>query len=88
MCRSAPGVHDPLRNAFVIEMRNLLSEMEIFHQGGAADAGPQRILIVRDFDALVACHDLTRFDRVGSQIGGFGVLEMQRALIHGVRRLT
>src|SRR6202050_4173028 len=50
--RSA-GVHDALWNSLVIEMGDLLAERKIFQKRGTPAPGFQRILIVRDDDALV-----------------------------------
>ena len=50
--RSA-GVNDALRNSLVIEMGDLFPEREIFQERRTPPAGFQRILIVRDDDALI-----------------------------------
>ena len=50
--RSA-GVNDALRDSLVIEMGDLLPEREIFQKRRAPVPGFQRILIVRDDDALI-----------------------------------
>ena len=50
--RSA-GVNDALWNSLVIEMGDLLAEGEIFQERRTALPGFQRILIVRDDDALI-----------------------------------
>ena len=50
--RSA-GVNDALWNSLVIEMGDLLPEGEIFQNRRTAPPGFQRILIVRDHDALI-----------------------------------
>ena len=47
------GVNDPLRNSLVIEMGDLLPEGEIFQERRTSVPGFQRILIVRDDDALI-----------------------------------
>ena len=50
--RSA-GVNDALGNSLVIEMGDLLAEGEIFQKRRTALPGFQRILVVRDDDALI-----------------------------------
>ena len=44
---------DALRYALVVEVGDLLPEDEILQQRGPAEPGLQRILVVRDLDALV-----------------------------------
>ena len=44
---------DALGNAFVIEMRDLFAQDEIFQQRRAANAGLERILVVADRHALI-----------------------------------
>ena len=46
-------VNDALRNSLVVEMGDLLPEGEIFQERWATPPGFQRILVVRDDDALV-----------------------------------
>ena len=48
----AAGMHDPLGNALMVEVEDLLAEMEIFEQRRAARADLERILIVRHRPAL------------------------------------
>ena len=64
-------VHDTLGNAFVVEVRDLLAQHEIFEQRRPAQAEFQRILVVGDGDALVGreraarridAHAIQRFD--------------------------
>ncbi len=50
--RSA-GVNDAFRNPLVIEMGDLLAESEILQERWTSLAGFQRILVVRDDDALI-----------------------------------
>ena len=53
----AAGMHDPLGNALVVEMEDLLAEMEIFERGRPAPADAQRILVVGDRRALLRRQD-------------------------------
>src|SRR5205823_3038519 len=46
-------VHHPLRDPLVVEVEDLLPEMEVLQRARAALAGPQRVLVVRDHDALL-----------------------------------
>jgi hypothetical protein len=46
-------VHDALRDALVVEVRDLLAQDEILEQRGAALVGAQRVLVVGDRDPLV-----------------------------------
>ena len=48
----AARMHDPLGNALVVEMEDLLAEMEVFDEGRAAGADSQRVLVVGDRAAL------------------------------------
>ena len=47
------GVNDALRDSLVIEMGDLLPEGEILEQRRSPPAGFQRVLIVRNNDALI-----------------------------------
>jgi hypothetical protein len=53
MGAGAAGVDDALRDAFVIEMSDLLPQDEILDQGGSALSALQGVLIVRNGRALV-----------------------------------
>ncbi len=44
---------DPLRNAFVIEVRDFFTHDEVFEQRQAAFTGAQSVLIVGDLDAFI-----------------------------------
>ena len=55
-----PGMHDALRNAFVVEVGDLLAQDEVFQQGRPAQTGFQRILVVTDGDALIGRQHLAR----------------------------
>ena len=44
----AAGVDDPLGDALVVEVGDLLAEDEVFQQSGAAQAGLERVLVVGD----------------------------------------
>ena len=41
-------MHDPLGNALVVEVRDLLAEDEVLEQGRAAQPGLERVLVVGD----------------------------------------
>ena len=49
----AAGVDDPLGDALVVEVEDLLAEVEVLEQRRAALADPQRVLVVGDRDALL-----------------------------------
>ena len=49
----ASSVNDPLGDALVVEVEDLLPKMKIFQQGRPSRADPQRVLIIRDQDALL-----------------------------------
>ena len=49
----AARVHDALRNALVIEVRDLFAQDEVFEQRRTAQARLERILVVRDGHALI-----------------------------------
>ena len=49
----AARVDDPLGDALVVEVEDLLAEVEVFQQRRAAGADPQRVLVVGDRDALL-----------------------------------
>ena len=53
MRAGASCMDDALRNALVIEVRDLFAEDEILHQRGAAFTALERVLIVGDRDALI-----------------------------------
>ena len=42
------GVHDPLGDALVVEVRELLPEDEVLEEGGTAESGLERVLVVGD----------------------------------------
>jgi len=54
----APGVHDTLRNALVVEMGDLLAHDEVFKQRGATRPGLERVLVIGDAHALVGAQCL------------------------------
>ena len=49
----AAGVDDPLGDALVVEVEDLLAEVEVFQERRAAGTGPERVLVVGDGDALL-----------------------------------
>ena len=53
----AARMHDPLGDALVVEVGDLLAKDEVLEQRRAAQARLQRVLIVRDRDALVGRED-------------------------------
>ena len=53
MRAGAARMHDALRDALVIEMRDLFAQDEVFKQGRPARAALQRILVIRDRNALI-----------------------------------
>ena len=65
-------MHNPLRNAFMVEMRNLLAKYEIFEQSGSAPASLQRILIIGDDDALICSEGLTSPGDLLVSLAAFG----------------
>jgi hypothetical protein len=52
MRRGTTGVHDALGDALVIEVGDLLTEMEVLHEGWPALAGLQRMIGVGQPQAL------------------------------------
>ena len=48
----AARMHDPLWNALMVEVEDLLAEMEVLEQRGSARADLERVLIVRNRSAL------------------------------------
>jgi hypothetical protein len=68
-------MHDPLRNAFMVEMENLLAEEEVFEQRRAAGTQSKAVLIIGNSRPVVrreigrcgqtACHLLMRFATAG-----------------------
>jgi len=46
-------VYDTLGNSFMIEVRDLFAEDEIFEQRGTPPPGLQRILVIGDRQALI-----------------------------------
>ena len=51
-------VNDAFRNAFMVKVRKLFAEDEIFQQRRASQACFERILVVRDGHALVGSEHL------------------------------
>ncbi|MGY4515198.1 hypothetical protein ACVWWW_000766 [Lysobacter sp. HA18] len=52
-------MHDAFGNALVVEVRDLLAQDEVLEQRGTAQAGLQRVLVVRNRHALVGGERLT-----------------------------
>jgi hypothetical protein len=92
------GVHDTLRNALVIEVRELLPEVEVLQERGAAHAGLQGVVRVRDRQPLVrGQHRALRliaegrergdlFGAVLRRLGPFRGHRIERLLRHRARR--
>ena len=59
-----PGVHDPLGDALMVEMEDLLAQGEILQQRRAGRTGPQRVLVVGDHHALRGGHPVAACLRV------------------------
>ncbi|MOA25521.1 hypothetical protein D3C78_1462480 [compost metagenome] len=53
-------MHDALRDAFVVKVRDLLAHDEIFEKRGASISGLQRVLVVGDAHPLVGAQRMTR----------------------------
>src|SRR6478609_1638981 len=53
VCPGAARMHDPFRNAFMVEMGDLLPQDEVLEQRRTAQARLQRVLVVRYRHALV-----------------------------------
>ncbi len=53
MGRRTTRMHDALRDALMIEMRDLLAQNKIFQECRTAQTGFERVLIVRDRNALI-----------------------------------
>lgn len=49
------GMNDALGDSLVVEMEEFLAQMEVFEKRWAAMTGAQRVLIVRDRNALLGC---------------------------------
>ena len=72
----AAGVHDPLGDALVVEVEDLLAEVEVLEQRRAARGRPaQRVLVVGDRHALlrrqhrnIAARDLVRLTAVALRL--------------------
>ena len=62
MCPRPARMDDTLRDALMVKVRNLFSQMEIFQERWAALPGFQGILIVIDAQALIGGQDLIRGD--------------------------
>ena len=56
----AARVNDPLRDPFVVEVRDFLAQDEVFEQRGTTQSGLERVLVVGDRHALVGGQHLAR----------------------------
>ena len=63
--RGAPCMHHPLRDALVIEVGDLLPQVEVFEQRGAAVSGLQRVVSVRQAEPLGGGEVLARLRTLG-----------------------
>jgi len=63
---SAAGMDNPLGNALVVEVRDLLTHQDVFEQRRPPHMGLQRILVVADGHALVGRQFLAGGLRVGT----------------------
>jgi hypothetical protein len=68
--RGPARMDDPLGNALVIEVGDLLPEVEVLQQGRAALAGLQRVVSVGQAQALRGGEELARLVLAGA--GGTG----------------
>lgn len=59
VCCGPSGVDDSFRDAFVVEVGDLLPQMEILQQGRAAAARFQGVIGVREADALGGGEEVT-----------------------------
>jgi len=69
VCCRAAGVHDALGDAFVVKVRDLFAQDEVFKQCGAAQPGSQRVLVVAHRHALVCRQGLACCVRAGGVHG-------------------
>jgi hypothetical protein len=77
-------MHNPLRDALVIEVRDLLAKDEVLEQRRPAEARLQRVLVVRDGDALVGReHALCRIDTHAIERTDGGILADVRTAAAG-----
>src|SRR3970282_2418884 len=53
VCGRTAGVDHPFRDALVVEARDLLAQVEVLDERGATCAGAERVVGLRDADALV-----------------------------------
>ena len=60
MGRRPAGMHHPLRDPFMIEVRDLLAQMEVLHQRRPAITGLQRVIGVGQAHALGRGEELPR----------------------------
>ena len=86
----AAGVHHPLRDALVVEVGDLLPEVEVLQQRRAAGAGLQRVVGVRQPQALRRGQELTGLSAgihtAGSVVGRAGGADRIRCGLVGVTR--
>ncbi len=57
---STTSMHDALGNPFMVEVRDLLTQVEILQQRWSALARLERVLIVIDSEALIRCEIFLR----------------------------
>ena len=78
----AAGVDDPLGDALVVEVEDLLAEVEVLQQGRAAGAGPERVLVVGDGNSLLGgqCRCIADSRLVGLAAGAGGHCRFTRGV--------
>ena len=84
----AARMHHALRDALVVEVGDLLAEDEVLQQGRAARPRLQRVLVVRDLDALIGGERLAlRVLPLALEILALGILAvacpLRRRDLHG-----
>ena len=57
MCGRTPSMHDALWDPFVVKVRDFFTQDEVFKQRRAAQAGLERVLVIRNRHTLVGCED-------------------------------
>ena len=78
--RRTARMYHALRNALMVEMRDLLTHQYVFEESGTPDARLQRVLVVADRDALVGRQHVARRHRIGLDGTGLGRLLPRRIL--------
>jgi hypothetical protein len=71
-------MHHPLRDAFVVEVEDLLAQHEVLEQRRTRCTGTQAVLVVRDGDALGRGQPLAVFGVLASGLGGGGTSQQRQ----------